>query len=97
MDDYKDVYRYLWKPGEDFHLREARTEDALESKDVLYFVQSAILSAEGELIEEHNEGFGHCWCHPYPKYGGKSDETSLKCKRQLIPHVGPFEGTLRCV
>ena len=52
MEDNKNVYKYLGKPGEDFYLWAARTEAALESKDVLHVVTSDVLSQEGERMDE---------------------------------------------
>ena len=53
MEDSKKVYRYFGKPGEDFHLWQARTEAALQAKEVLYVVESDILGTaeDGNLTE----------------------------------------------
>ena len=55
MEDSKKVHRFFGKSGEDFHLWEARTEAALESKEVLYVLQSDVLDTETELTNEQKK------------------------------------------
>ena len=45
MEDNKRIYKFFGKPGEDYHLWAARTEAALESKEVLGIVQEDIIGA----------------------------------------------------
>ena len=51
MEEGKRVYKFYGKPGEDFHLWTARTEAALEAKEVLDVVTVDLLSS-AEISDE---------------------------------------------
>ena len=46
MEDGKKVYKFYGKPGEDSQLWRARTEAALEAKEVMHVVDSDLASSD---------------------------------------------------
>lgn len=58
MDEGKRIHKFFGKAGEDFQLWEARTEAALEAKDVLRVVSTDVYGNGEGISEEDRQAIG---------------------------------------